>query len=73
METEHREIRFGLVAIRQGFVTADQVFEQALMIQIEEDLSTGRHRRIGTILLDQGLMALSQINEVLDVMGVPFP
>ena len=72
METEHREIRFGLVAIRQGFVTADQVVE-ALRVQIEEDLSTGKHRRIGTILLDQGLMALSQINEVLDFMGVPFP
>jgi len=72
METEHREIRFGLVAIRQGFVTADQVVE-ALRIQIEEDLSTGKHRRIGTILLDQRLMALSQINEVLDVLGVPFP
>ncbi len=72
METEHREIRFGLVAIRQGFVTADQVVE-ALRVQIEEDLSTGKHRRIGTILLDQELMALSQINEVLDVLGVPFP
>jgi hypothetical protein len=72
METEHREIRFGLVAIRQGFVTADQVVE-ALRIQIEEDLSAGKHRRIGTILLDQGLIALSQINEVLDSMGVPFP
>ncbi len=70
METDHRDIRFGTIGVEKGFVTPDQVIE-ALQIQVEENISTGKHRRIGKILLEQGLMTTSQINEVLKSMDVP--
>ena len=70
METDHREIRFGTIAVEKGFITPDQVIE-ALQIQVEENLSTAKHTRIGTILLEKGLMTISQVNGVLESMDVP--
>ena len=54
MEDDQQEIRFGIVAVKKGFVTPDQVVK-AFEIQLAEDLSTGEHKRIGNILLDQGI------------------
>jgi hypothetical protein len=72
METEHLEKRFGILAVEKGFVTADQVIE-ALRIQVMEDLEKGRHRVIGRILLEQGLMTLSRIDSVLESIGKSLP
>jgi hypothetical protein len=72
METEHLEKRFGIFAVEKGFVTADQVIE-ALKIQVIEDLERGKHRVIGRILLEQGLMTLDQINSVLKSIGKGLP
>jgi hypothetical protein len=72
METEHLEKRFGILAVEKGFVTADQVIE-ALRIQVMEDLEKGRHRVIGRILLEQGLMTLSQIDSILESIGKSLP
>ena len=72
METGHLEKRFGVLAVEKGLVTADQVIE-ALRIQVTEDIGKGRHRLIGRILLEQGLITLSQIEEVLESMGKNLP
>jgi hypothetical protein len=72
MEAEHLEKRFGVLAVEKGFVRADHVIE-ALRIQVTEDIDKGEHRLIGRILLEQGLLALPQIDEVLDSMGKNLP
>jgi hypothetical protein len=72
METVHLEKRFGVLAVEKGFVTADQVIE-ALRIQVMEDIEKGKHRLIGLILLEQGLITLPQIDGVLESMGKSLP
>ncbi len=56
--------RFGVVAIQKGFVTLGQVVD-AFRIQIEEEFYKDKHRHLGQILLEQGLISQSQIGEVL--------
>ncbi len=63
-ENVNKEMRFGVVAINKGYVTPEQVIE-ALNIQVKEDISAGRHRRIGAILLELGLLTDIQIADVL--------
>jgi hypothetical protein len=63
METEYTEIRFGVMAVKMGFATPEQIVD-ALDIQVKENLFTGRHRRIGAILLDQEIFSRSQMEEV---------
>ncbi len=72
METEHLDRRFGVSAVKKGWITADQIVE-ALRIQVMEDIEKGTHRLIGLILLEQGLLTLSQIDEVLASMGKNLP
>jgi hypothetical protein len=72
METDHLEKRFGVLAVEKGFVNPDQVID-ALKIQVMEDIEKGKHRLIGRILLEQGLMTLSQINDVLESIGKGLP
>jgi len=72
METEHLEKRFGILAVEKGFITADQVIE-ALKIQVMEDIEKGQHRLIGRILLKQGLITLSQIDDLLDSLEKNLP
>jgi len=72
MDSENIEMRFGTISVEKGFVTADQVIE-AMNIQILEDIEKQEHRLIGSILLDQGLLTLSQIDEVLKDMLNPNP
>ena len=72
METAHLEKRFGILAVEKGFITADQVIE-ALRIQVMEDIEKGKHRLIGRILLEQGLITLSQIEGLLDSLGKNLP
>ena len=72
METEHLEKRFGIVAVEKGFVTAEQVVE-AMRIQVLEDVECGKHRLIGRILLEQGILKLVQVDEVLESLGKRLP
>ncbi len=68
METEQFEKRFGVIAIEKGFITPDQLIE-AIKIQVTEDIEEGKHRLIGRILLEQGLITIPQIDEVLESLG----
>lgn len=72
METEHLEKRFGIVAVEKKFVTAEQVVE-AMRIQVLEDVQNGKHRLIGRILLEQGILKLAQVDEVLETLGKRLP
>ncbi len=72
METGHLEKRFGVLAVQKGFVTPEQVIE-ALRIEVMEDIEKGKHRVIGRILLEQGLITLLQIDSVLETMGKGLP
>jgi hypothetical protein len=62
--TYNREIRFGLMAVQKGFITSQQVVD-ALRVQVEENIAVGKHRRIGEILVSQGLIDRAQIDEIL--------
>ena len=66
-DEEKREVRFGVTAVRKGYVTPEQVVD-ALGEQVREDLSAGGHRPIGRIFVEGGLMDLSQLREVLEFL-----
>ena len=61
--------RFGMVAIEKGFITPEQLNE-ALKIQIEEELESGNRRLTGQILQDKGYITNRRIDEVLMSMGL---
>lgn len=70
MTTQSFEKRFGMVAVEKGFVTAEHIIE-AIEIQIKENLEQKKHRFIGTVLVEQGHMRHSHIQEVLLSMDIP--
>ena len=70
MPTKHFEKRFGMMAVEKGFVTPEQIFE-AIEMQVKENLEQKKHRFIGTVLVEQGYMRHSQIQEVLKAMDIP--
>jgi len=68
MEKGLEAIRFGMMAVKKGFVTPEDVVE-ALKIQESEECSTGNRRPIGRILSNEGHITLQQVGEVLKSMG----
>jgi len=66
-EKEQLYKRFGVIAVERGFATAKEIIE-ALAIQVDEEQSEGKHRLIGQILIESGIMNASQLLEVLDDM-----
>ena len=60
--------RFGVTAIKKGFITKDQLLE-ALGIQIEDELKGMELRLIGSILYGMNYLTVEKINEVLNVMS----
>jgi hypothetical protein len=61
---EHYEKRFGIIAIRKNFISAED-FINALSVQVNEDIHEMPHRLIGKILYDMNLMTDKQIEEIL--------
>ena len=58
------EKRFGTTAVGKGFINFDQLME-ALEIQEREAMEGKKHRLIGRILFDMGLMTIPPIERVL--------
>ena len=58
------EVRFGLGAVRKGFISQEHLLK-ALEIQVLEEIEFGRHRKIGEILLNQDLLTTDQVENVL--------
>ena len=67
MGKEMTDLRFGIAAVQKGYVTKDDIFN-ALDIQLNEDFSIGKHRLIGRILLDEGLLNDVQVLDILKVL-----
>jgi len=63
-KTETYEKRFGVTAVELGLITAEQLVD-ALRTQVNEDLKTGKHRLLGQILRESGLLTPDQVEEVL--------
>ena len=61
------EERFGNIAIRMKFITAQQLIE-ALNNQVIEEIRDGKRRLIGQILFELGYMTVEQIEAVLAVL-----
>lgn len=67
MKKEKINGSFGSIALEKGFISQDQL-DEALRIQKEEDTSTGEHRPIGRILLNEGRITLQQVADILKSM-----
>ena len=61
---EHYDKRFGVVAVEKGFITEADVLD-AMKVQVQEDISSGKHKLIGRILLERKRITQAQIDEVL--------
>jgi hypothetical protein len=61
------EKRFGMIAVKKGVNTRDQLVE-ALETPRTENLEGRRHRLIGQILFARGGLRVPQIDEVLDAI-----
>ncbi len=60
--------RFGVIAIKSGFITPEQLCE-ALTTQVLEELEGTKRRLIGRILYEKGYITMPQIDEVLLFMS----
>ena len=58
------ENRFGMTAVRKGFITLSQLSE-ALHIQIQEEYENKDHRLVGSILVSMGALQPFQVESVL--------
>jgi len=65
VEEKYRETLFGVLVVKNGFITDDQLGE-ALDLQRKQDLN-GEHRFIGSILYGLGYMTIQQIDEVIEL------
>jgi len=65
---QQNNTRFGTIAVEKGFITTEQL-ATALSLQAVENVRAGTHRRIGQILLEQGLVTEAQIDDVLETMS----
>jgi len=69
MSTGMHENRFGVIAVKGGFITPKQLYA-ALKIQVMEELEGAEHHLIGEILHTKGYITTTQINEVLEFMDM---
>ena len=59
--------RFGVIAVKKGFITLEQLVE-AMTIQILEETEGKKHRLIGQIFVSLGYLTSPQIDEVMEIM-----
>ena len=61
--------RFGSIAVSRKYVTLGQV-QQALAIQIEDNVNGRKHRLLGDILLENNWITAEQVKSILAEIGV---
>ena len=66
MKKEKLHKPFGEIALKKEFITLDQLLT-ALNTQMAEDIESGEHRLIGSILYEHGAINAEQFNEVKDL------
>ncbi|MBO1225115.1 MAG: hypothetical protein JYX80_11875 [Candidatus Scalindua sediminis] len=59
--------RFGEIAVDMGFVTEEQL-KEAMVEQVEDNLSSHPHRFIGYILFENGWITNEQFDSVLNIL-----
>ena len=65
----HLELfRFGSIAVYRKYVTLEQV-QQALTIQVEDNVNGVKHRLLGDILLEKRWITEEQVESILSEMG----
>ena len=69
MSLQNLERRFGMTAVKKGYITAEQLIA-ALSTQIMEELEGLEHRLIGEILLEKEYLTDVQMKEVLKFLGI---
>lgn len=65
MSTQKIDNRFGVIAVKNGFISREQLFE-ALKIQLAEDLKGAKHRLIGEILRVKEYITEAQLDKVVE-------
>lgn len=65
---KHYQKRFGTIAVDKGYINEDQLIK-ALEIQAKENVMESKHRLLGQILLDEGLLTTTQVDEILETMS----
>jgi len=68
MSLQKIDNRFGVTAVKNGFISREQLFE-ALKIQLAEDLKGAKHRLIGEILRVKEYITEAQIDKVVESMS----
>lgn len=67
--------KFGEIAVAKGFCALKDV-DQALRIQRDQDQKGERHRLLGIIMIEEGLLSTTQLIEILkdfEKAGSPLP
>jgi hypothetical protein len=57
--------RFGTTAIEKGYISIEQLIE-ALAIQVKDEVESGSHRLLGSILFEQDIITGDQLQDVID-------
>ena len=65
---KHYHKRFGTIAVDKGYISEDQLIE-TLKMQAKENVKEGKHRLLGQIFLDEGLLTTTQVDEILETMS----
>jgi hypothetical protein len=60
--------RFGTLAIEMGFITIEQVLG-VIFEQVMDNHYRKRHKKIGRIMIDKGLMSKEQVEAVLEKLA----
>ena len=69
ISTKKFDKRFGLIAIKKGYIAFEQAYE-ALVTQVSEELEGAKRRPIGEILFNKGYMTTAQVDKVLESMDL---
>jgi hypothetical protein len=68
MKKKHYHKRFGTIAVDKGYINDDQLIK-ALEIQAKENVMEGKHRLLGQIFVEEGLLTTAQVDDILETMN----
>ena len=60
--------RFGTIAVEKGYISEGQLIK-ALELQTKEIMTEGKHRLLGQLFLEEGLLTTTQVNEILEILN----